>query len=67
MQRWCENGGYIKGHAAIEVDISTPTPEVVGVFARFLKWYADGREGDPTHKRKGGRKVSQRADTPSSG
>jgi hypothetical protein len=43
---------------AIELDISQPTGEVVGAFARFLKWYAEGRKGDPNAARKGGRKVS---------
>jgi hypothetical protein len=57
MQRWCENGGYIEGAEAIELDISEPTEEVVGAFARFLIWYANGRKGDPNKQRKGGNKV----------
>jgi hypothetical protein len=57
LQRWCENGGYIEGEAPIDLDVSQPTDEVVGAFARFLKWYAEGRKGDANAARKGGRKV----------
>lgn len=58
LQRWCQNGGYIEGEAPIDLDISKPSEEVVGAFARFLKWYADGRKGDANAARRGGRKVS---------
>jgi hypothetical protein len=57
VQRWCENGGYISEAGPIELDISKPTGEVVAAFARFLKWYADGRKGDKNAARRGGRKV----------
>lgn len=57
MQRWCESGGYIDGAEPIDLDVSKPSEQVVGAFARFLKWYADGRQGDANAARKGGRKV----------
>ncbi len=58
LQRWCQRGGYEPRARPIELDISEPTGEVVGAFARFLKWYAEGRKGAPNATRKGGRKVS---------
>jgi hypothetical protein len=58
LQRWCEHGGYEDGAEPEVLDVSVPTKEVIGAFASFLRWYADGRRGDPNARRKGGRKVS---------
>lgn len=57
LQRYKQNGGYKAGQAPIDVDLSKPTPEATGTLARFIKWWADGRPGDPLNRRRGGRKV----------
>jgi hypothetical protein len=60
LQRWLKNGGYTGG-PAIEVDLSQPTPELMGTLVRFMTWYAAGRPGDPIKERSGGRKVGGRS------
>lgn len=57
LQRYLDNGGYQDAAEPIKLDISKPTPAVVGTFAHFLNWYAAGRAGDPSNTRRGGRKV----------
>jgi hypothetical protein len=56
LQRWLKNGGFTGG-PAIEVDLSEPTPELMGTLVRFMQWWAAGRPGDPVKERRGGRKV----------
>lgn len=61
LQRYLAKGGYEEPFtSASGLDVTKPTPGVVGVFAKFLRWYADGRPGDSSNQRKGGRRVSSR-------
>jgi hypothetical protein len=56
LQRWLHNGGY-NGAPAVEVDLTTSTPELMGTLVRFMQWYAAGRPGDPVKERRGGSQV----------
>lgn len=59
LQRYLKNGGYPGGTGgpAIEVDLTEPTPELMGTVVRYMQWYAASRPGDPVKERSGGRKV----------
>lgn len=57
VQRWLANGGYKDPRHPITIDFTEPSSDVIGAFANFLSWYANGRQGDPSKARKGGRKV----------